>query len=177
MPTSVKTLLQSSIAQGPVGPQGVQGIAGSSGATSLAGTADTQILYNSGGQIAGDGELAYVPSRNEFRYNNSVIRHNQLGSGSGTRTIDLSQGNFISARATGACTWVVTNTSSTANFVNIFALRLQNGGIATQTWMSGIKWPNGTAPSLTASGIDLLVFISDDNGVTWRGLVSMFNSL
>jgi len=88
----------------------------------------------------------------------------------------LSLGNFISATATGACQWTVTNTTGGSTYASIFVLELTNGGTGTQTWMSGIKWPSGTPPTLQTSGVDVLAFITDDNGTIWRGVLSMSNS-
>ena len=101
--------------------------------------------------------------------------HNALGSGSGSRTIDLSLGNFVSSTITGATTWTFTNPIASPAAIG-FVLELTNGGSATQTWPASVKWPGGTAPTLTVSGIDVLTFFTDDGGTNWRGVVSMLDS-
>lgn len=88
--------------------------------------------------------------------------------------IDCSAGNYFTKTASGALTWTVTNVPSSKAFS--FILELTNGGTGTQTWFSGIKWPGGTAPTLTASGVDVLGFITDDGGTTWRGVALMIDS-
>lgn len=88
--------------------------------------------------------------------------------------IDCAVGNYFTKTATGALTWTVTNVPATGAFS--FILELTNGGAGAQTWMSGIKWPSGTAPTLVASGVDLLGFITDDGGATWRGVQLMKDS-
>lgn len=88
--------------------------------------------------------------------------------------IDCAVGNYFTKTATGALTWTVTNVPATGAFS--FILELTNGGAGAQTWMSGIKWPSGTAPTLVASGVDLLGFITDDGGTTWRGVQLMKDS-
>lgn len=88
--------------------------------------------------------------------------------------INCSAGNYFTKTATGALTWTVTNVP--ASRVYSFLLELTNGGTGTQTWFSGIKWPGGTAPTLTASGVDILGFITDDGGTTWRGVQLMKDS-
>lgn len=88
--------------------------------------------------------------------------------------IDCSAGNYFIKTATGALTWTVTNVPASGAFS--FLLELTNGGTGAQTWMSGIKWPGGTAPTLTASGVDVLGFITDDGGTTWRGVALMTDS-
>ena len=52
-----------------------------------------------------------------------------------------------------------------------FILDLTNGGSSAITWWSGVKWAGGTAPTLTASGRDVLGFFTHDGGTTWTGLV------
>lgn len=88
--------------------------------------------------------------------------------------IDCSAGNYFTKTATGALTWTVTNVPASGAFS--FILELTNGGTGTQTWFSGIKWPGGTAPTLTTSGVDVLGFITDDGGTTWRGVQLMKDS-
>jgi len=106
---------------------------------------------------------------------NSGATHNALGSGSGSRTIDLSLGNYVSATVTGTTTWTFSNPFTSPTAV-VFILELTNGGSATLNWPPAVKWPNGIAPTLTTSGIDLLSFITDDGGTTWRGVLSIRNS-
>lgn len=88
--------------------------------------------------------------------------------------IDCFAGTYFTKTATGALTWTLTNVP--ANGAYSFILELTNGGTGTQTWFSGIKWPGGTAPTLTASGVDVLGFITDDGGTTWRGVQLMKDS-
>lgn len=88
--------------------------------------------------------------------------------------VDCSAGNYFTKTATGALTWTVTNVPADGAYN--FLLELTNGGTGTQTWMTGIKWPGGTAPTLTASGVDLLGFITDDGGTTWLGVQLMKDS-
>jgi hypothetical protein len=101
--------------------------------------------------------------------------HNVLGSGDGTRDIDLSLGNFVSANVTGITTWTFSNPLADPAATG-FVLELTNGGSAALTWPLSVQWPGGTAPSLTAAGIDVLTFITDDGGTTYRGVVSMLDS-
>lgn len=88
--------------------------------------------------------------------------------------INCASGNFFTKTATGALTWTVTNVPASRAYS--FILELTNGGTGTQTWFSGIKWPGGTAPTLAASGVDVLGFITDDGGATWRGVQLMKDS-
>ena len=96
---------------------------------------------------------------------------NALGSVSGATSIDLNLGNIVSATATGAIQWTVSNPVASGKCCS-FTLILTNGGAGTQTWMTGIKWPGGTGPTLVASGVDVLSFFTIDGGTTWRGVLA-----
>jgi len=84
--------------------------------------------------------------------------------------IDLSAGTFFTKTITANTTLTVTNVGS-STVMTSFILELTNGGSRTITWWSGISWANGTVPSLTATGVDVLGFYTSDGGLTWRGLV------
>lgn len=88
--------------------------------------------------------------------------------------IDCSAGNYFTKTASGALTWTFTNVPSAKALTVI--LELTNGGTGTQTWPAAVKWPGGTAPTLVASGVDVLGFITDDGGTTWRGVQLMKDS-
>jgi hypothetical protein len=94
-----------------------------------------------------------------------------IGNTGATRTIDLESGNFFSATLDQACTFTFSNPAASGDFCG-FALALTNGEAYTITWPASVDWVGGTAPTLTASGLDLLVFVTYDGGTTWLGLVS-----
>ena len=104
-----------------------------------------------------------------------AMTHNALGNVTGSTTINLELGNYVSATSTGTTTWTFSNPPASPNAAG-FVLELTNGGAYTQNWPASVDWPGGTAPTLTASGVDVLVFITDDAGTTWRGMVSMLDS-
>ena len=84
--------------------------------------------------------------------------------------IDLSAGNLFTKTISGATTLTVSNVPATGTLAS-FILDLTNGGSATVTWWSGVKWAGGTAPTLTAAGRDVLGFYTHNGGTTWTGLV------
>jgi hypothetical protein len=84
--------------------------------------------------------------------------------------IDLSLGNYFTKTISGTTTFTVSNVASSGT-VNSFILDLTNGGSATVNWFSGVKWAGGTAPTLTASGRDVLGFFTQDAGTTWNAFV------
>ena len=88
----------------------------------------------------------------------------------GANDIDLSAGNYFTYTLSGAQTLTVSNVASSGS-VSAFILDITNGGSAALTFFSGVTWNAGTAPTLTASGVDTLAFFTYDGGTTWRGFV------
>ena len=88
--------------------------------------------------------------------------------------IDMTLGNYFTKTISTTTTFTVSNVAATGT-VNSFILDLTNGGSATVTWWSGVKWAGATAPTLTASGRDVLGFFTEDGGTTWNGFVLGLN--
>ena len=84
--------------------------------------------------------------------------------------INLSLGNYFTKTISGATTFTVSNVPTTGTAAS-FILDLTNGGSATVTWWTGVKWAGGTAPTLTSAGRDVLGFFTHDGGTTWTGAV------
>ena len=89
----------------------------------------------------------------------------------GGQTLNISQGNCFTATATGATTWTFSNPTASDDLCG-FVLFLTNGGTATMTWPSSVDWPSATAPTLSASGLDIIVFQTVDGGTIWHGQVA-----
>ena len=81
--------------------------------------------------------------------------------------IDLSLGNLFTKTISTATTLTVSNVPASGT-VGYFILKLTNGGAGAVTFPAGTKWSKGTAPTLTASGIDLLRFVTIDGGTRWE---------
>ena len=86
-----------------------------------------------------------------------------------TGTLDLSVSQMFTITTTAATTWSFTNVPATRGVTVV--LRLENGGSFTQTWPASVKWPGGTAPTLTNPGVDMIIFVTHDGGTTWHGNV------
>lgn len=97
------------------------------------------------------------------------------GSISGAQSLDLSAATAFSATATGGITWTFSNPPASGVGFG-FILELINGGVGTQTWPAAVDWPNGTAPTLSSTGTDLLAFYTRNGGTTWHGRLISQNS-
>lgn len=87
-----------------------------------------------------------------------------------SNAINLASGNYFAQTITAATTFTLTNTPASGTAV-AFILTLTNGGAFTVTWWAGIKWPGGTAPTLSTSGTDVLGFFTTNGGTTWEGFL------
>ena len=144
--------------------------------TALAGKQDTlvsgtNIKTINGASILGSGNIATVDSTKLPLTGGTMtgaitaIRETKVAMAA--NNIDLATGNLFTKTISGDTTLTISNTLA-ANNVNSFVLELTNGGSAIITWFSGVKWAGGTAPTLTASGKDILGFYSHDGGATWN---------
>jgi hypothetical protein len=84
--------------------------------------------------------------------------------------IDLATGNYFSKTIAGATTFTLANVPAAGTAIS-FILDVTNGSAFAITWFSGVKWAAATAPTLSASGRDVLGFFSHDGGTTWNGFV------
>jgi hypothetical protein len=98
---------------------------------------------------------------------------NALGDlGGGTDDIDLTAGNVVTATvSTGEQTFTFSNPPASGT-AGSFTLILTNGGSQTVNWPASVDWAGGTAPTLTASGVDVLTFLTTDGGTTWLGFLA-----
>lgn len=89
-----------------------------------------------------------------------------LGSVSGTQTLNLGTATEFTMTITGATTLAFTNTLL-AGTSEVVYIRFTNAGSAAITWPSGAQFAGGTAPTFTASGIDLIGVKYDTTSSTY----------
>jgi hypothetical protein len=100
-----------------------------------------------------------------------AIEGSAIGNVGATRTLDLNDANFFSATLDQACTFTFSNPAASGDFCG-FSLALTNGGAFAITYPASVDFVGGVAPTLTAAGLDLLVFLTYDGGTTYLGLVA-----
>ena len=104
---------------------------------------------------------------------------NGIGTITSATNADLEDGNVQSVTMT-ANTFNFGITNALTSNSNSLTLLITNGGLATVSWVSGahdgggnaIKWAAGAAPTLTASGTDILTFTTFDGGTQWYGFAA-----
>ncbi|MCW9054568.1 MAG: hypothetical protein OQJ98_01130 [Candidatus Pacebacteria bacterium] len=97
---------------------------------------------------------------------------NALGSGGGTRDVDLTLGNVVTCTvSTSTNTFTFSNPSASGTACS-FTLILTNGGSQTVNWPASVGWAGGTGPTLTSSGVDVITFVTIDAGTTWYGFAA-----
>jgi hypothetical protein len=116
-------------------------------------------------------------SRNIIDYGEGI---NALGNTGVAKTINLSNGTFVTATLTENCTFTFQMGAATAGAIS-FSVFLRNDATAGRsiTWHpSGtVKWTNGTQPvrTTTANAADIWSFFTVDGGATWYGSISVYN--
>ena len=81
--------------------------------------------------------------------------------------INVALANYFISTPAGTTTYVFQGVPT--NRDSSFVLELANGGAYTITWPTTVRWPANTAPTLSSSGRDLVIFSTANTGSTWRG--------
>lgn len=97
---------------------------------------------------------------------------------SGTLTLNLENGNvFRVSRNANISTLTISNPAASGNACSFTLIFDANGTSYTITWPAAVKWPAGTAPTITttASRSDMFVFYTNDAGTTWYAMTAAQN--
>lgn len=100
-------------------------------------------------------------------YSSPAITTNQL-------TLNLQNGNIFNVNLNANITIMSITNIASSSFAGNFTLILTADGTArTITWPAAIKWPSGTAPTLTSTNgkVDVFAFVTKDAGTTWYGFI------
>lgn len=82
-------------------------------------------------------------------------------------TIDLANGTVQILTLTGNCTF--TFPAATAGKSFMLLLKQDGTGSRTVTWPAAVKWPNATAPTITATASKLDKYVFTADGTNWYG--------
>jgi hypothetical protein len=90
-----------------------------------------------------------------------------IGNSGTTQTLSLTNGTFQTVTLTGNCTFTMPTATAGKSFILMLVQDSTGGRTATFT---SVKWPAGTAPTITttaSTGFDIIAFFS--NGTNWYG--------
>jgi hypothetical protein len=121
-----------------------------------------------GGTVVTETGAQTISEKNLKDYS---IEGSAIGNTGATRTFDLSVANFFSATLDQACVFTFSNPPGSGDF-GTFVLELTNGGAFVITYPASVDFPGGVAPTLTAAGVDQLVFTTRDGGTTYFAFVA-----
>jgi hypothetical protein len=161
--------------QGPEGPKGEKGDKGDKGDPGDAGMAPEEVTEITSNITEIQNELAKIPNiymkKAGGAYTGAVVGKTiPLAA----NDVDVALGEAFTKTITGDTTLTfskgnVDGAAIPSDACICFSILLINGGSATVTWPASVKWPDGAAPELAASGADVLTFISFDGGTTYYG--------
>ena len=159
-------------ASGATGPTGITGPTGVTGATGVGATGPTGPTGVTGATgLTGEVTLVGVETLTNKTLTAPVITGTkETKVAMAAAAIDLATGNYFTKTITGAITLTLSNVPAAGTAIS-FILDVTNGSAYAITYFSGVKWAAGTAPTLSASGRDVLGFFSHDGGTTWNGFV------
>lgn len=124
----------------------------------------------------GDGTTGTITTQDTNTTYNASSWANMFGANVALSngTINVANGATFTYTVSANITFSFTGAAS--GRAATFSLILTNGGSKTVTWPSSVKWTSGSVPALTASGVDILTFITPNGGTTWYGVVSSQNA-
>jgi len=142
--------------------------------TATTNTANRIVRRDASGNFTAGTITANLSSGSLTNYSETI---NALGNTGTAATINLANGNFVTATLTGNCVFTFT-TGLTTGAVS-FTLHLTNDATPSRTitWPASVVWPNGTTPTrtTTANKTDVYTFYTLNNGTTWYGTISLYN--
>jgi hypothetical protein len=110
-----------------------------------------------------------VVSRPELR---DYAESYNASSGTGTVTLDLTNGNVFQHTASGGnVTFAFSNPPASGNAGSLTLKWIQDSSDRTITWPGAVDWPGGSAPDVTSGSakVDIYTFFTVDGGTIWYG--------
>ena len=116
---------------------------------------------------SGANVLGTSPTLNNPTVTNYVETVVAIGNSGTSQTLSLTNGTVQTVTMTGNCTFTMPTATAGKSFILICT---QDGTGSRTAVFTSVKFPNGTAPTLTTTattGVDILTFVA--NGTSWFG--------
>jgi hypothetical protein len=116
---------------------------------------------------SGANVLGTSPTLNNPTVTNYVETVVAIGNSGTSQTLSLTNGTVQTVTMTGNCTFTMPTATAGKSFILICT---QDGTGSRTAVFTSVKFPGGTAPTLTTTattGVDILTFVS--NGTSWFG--------
>jgi len=120
-----------------------------------------------------DGNDTVLGKFNIKDYGLVTVAKGNLGA---TPAFDISTGNHQTGTNNQTITSSTFTNPTASDELCSFVLSLTNGGAFSIVWPTSVDWEGGTAPTLTTSGLDILVFMTYDGGTIWHGMLASLAS-
>lgn len=91
-------------------------------------------------------------------------------------SIDYTAGSYVELALNTSITTLILNNPSPATSVAVFRLKITQGsGGQTIAWPASVRWPAGTAPTLStgAGNVDFVDLWTDNGGTIWYGAFNL----
>ena len=107
-------------------------------------------------------------------FNNGTTEARQAVTSTATTVLDCSLYNaFVVTLNASITTLTLSNVPASGKVYALTLFLVQGGTPRTITWPAAVKWPSGTAPTLTntASRTDVVTLVTYNGGTSWHGFV------
>jgi len=138
------------------------------------GTTDPSADSTNWAQAAGTGDVTQTGTQTLTNktieagtFTNGYTEETVTANTSTAYTIDLANGTVQILTLTGNCTFTFPTAAAGKSFIML--LKQDGTGSRTVTWPAAVKWPGGTAPTITATASKLDKYIFTSDGTNWYG--------
>jgi hypothetical protein len=147
---------------------------GTGASTAAAALTNLGALPTAGGTMSGElnmaDQLLTRPKLKDYSEEQATP-----SSSAGALTLDMTTANVFEVTLTENTTLTFSNPPASGDAGSFTLILKQDAtGSRTVTWPAAVDWASGTAPTLTttASGVDILTFLTTDAGTRWYGFTA-----
>jgi hypothetical protein len=150
------------------GSSGLKSTADTSGVLALQSNGNTALTINTDLSVTFAGSVATPTLTNPTITNYTETTY--TANSSTAITLDLANGTLQIITLTGNCTYTFPTATAGKSFT-LFQKQDATGS-RTVTWPATVKWPAGTAPTITSTALKLDKFVFTADGTNWYGSVA-----